>query len=132
MAHKTTLLIYGIPVTRIIVSMFFVFCVSHFFGNTFYLLLIAVSILVYASTFTRNSECVFKVGGFLLKPLKAVVTGLPDNFISDINQIIESGEIVIVGLPRDLILRRSLNEYVKARKGKIQIVDSGEIVVASI
>lgn len=131
MAHKTIPLFLGLPVAGIIISTFAVFTVSYFFGYTFYLIALFLSLLLFISPQIKKRGRVLKIHSFPFFPQKVVVYGLPKSFLYDIDNIIQSNKKVIVGLPLDRSLRLAIKQYVCERYGLLDIVDSGDIVVGS-
>jgi len=131
MAHKTTALFLGLPIAGIIISTFTVFSISYFFGYTFYLSALALSLLLIISPQIKKRGHVLKLHSYSFLPQKIIVSGLPDSFLSDIDKTIQSNKKVIVGLPLDRLLRIAISQYVSERYGLLEIVDSGDIVVGS-
>jgi hypothetical protein len=131
MAHKTHLLFLGLPVTGIIISAFIVFTISYFFGYTFYLSVISFSVLLYLSPYIKRKGCILNMHRYPIIPNKVIISGLPEFFLSDIDEIIKNNQKVIVGLPLDRLLRQTIRQYVSEKYGLLEIVDSGNIVVGS-
>lgn len=131
MAHKTTVLFLGLPVAGILFSSFAVFMISHFFGNTFYLISSALVLLMFISPQIKRRGVVLNLHSFPFLPKKIVVSNLPKTFFPEVDEIIKNNKKVIVGLPQDRMLRTAIKEYVSENYGVLEIVDSGDIVVGS-
>jgi len=131
MTYKTTVLFLGLPIAGIIISTFTVFTVSHFFGNTFYLIVASLVLLMFISPQIKRRGLILNLHSYPFLPNKIVVSNLPKTFLSEIDEIIKSNKKVIVGLPLDKVLRLTIKQYVSERYGLLEIVDSGDIVVGS-
>ncbi|MFD1620493.1 hypothetical protein [Thalassotalea marina] len=128
MKIKSTYLLYGFPISTILILLFLWFIVTYFFGHEFEFSLACIALLLIYKRYIQKTRLILKLHSMPLSP-EAAIRGLSKSHLSYINELINSNKKVLIGLPRDWIIRRALSKYIQDRCGAFEIKDSGELVI---
>lgn len=123
-------LLFGIPISWLMVTTVTLFFLSYFFGNGWFFSVVAAGLLMFLAPTYLKHKRILKTSSLPLMP-RVAISGIKETFFPTIDALIQSNKKVIVGLPLDPAFRAAVEHYVASRHGVIEIVDSGDPVVGS-
>lgn len=129
-ALKVSPLLFGIPVSWLMLTTVTLFFLSYFFGHGWFFSVLAAGLLMFLTPIYLKHKRILPTSRLPLMPHVAL-SGLKETFFPTIDALIQSNKMVIVGLPIDRAFRAAVEHYVISRHGVIEIVDSGDPVIGS-